>query len=142
VLAMLTGHTREKIHRDINRMKRARGWQLHKPVNGRWKIVPWPLDIGVKGMFGEDLERMLVKYGLRPEWRKKGKYPSLRQLVADIGHFKTPILVNVTGHYVLYYAGIVYDTRHPTGAPVDQHWYGRCRVKSYWIIKKQPQPKA
>ncbi len=78
----------------------------------------------------------MVKYGLKPEGHDK-TYPSLRRLVEDMGHFKTPIVINVTSHYVLYFQGKVYDTSSMGGLPVIEHAYGLCRVKKYWIIQKQ-----
>lgn len=142
VLAMLTGKTRTQIHADINRLKRKAGKKRNKMMYSRdgfprgYKRMPWPLTASVKGLSNGYLEALMRKYGLAPEGHVK-PYPTLRRLVEDMGHFKTPIVVNVTGHYVLYYKGKVYDTFRKEGATVDEHPHGRCRVQRYWLVKKQ-----
>lgn len=142
VLALLTGLTREEIHADVNRLKRKAGKKRNKTVcyrNGQYKTtrrVPWPLTAPVGGLSNGYLESLMTKYGLAPK-KHTVPYKSLRRLVEDMGHFKQPIVVNVTGHYVLYFQGLVYDTFRKTGAPVAEHPFGGSRVKNCWIITKQ-----
>lgn len=142
VLAMLTGKSREEIHRDVNKLRRKNGKVKLKTIyyrDGNYKTqkrVPWPLNSPVKGMRNDYLEALMKKYDLSPESHNK-TYPSLRRLIEDIGHFKTPIVINVTGHYVLYFQGKIYDTLRKDGAPASEHpSYGQ-RVKKYWLVKKQ-----
>lgn len=142
VLALLSGKTREEIHADVNRLKRKAGKKRNKLVRGRdgrpnyWKRIPWPLTAPVKGMGNNTLEKLLKKYGISNK-RHDEKYPSLARLVEDMGHFKMPIIVNVTDHYVLYFQGNIYDTLRPSGAHIDAHPSKGRRVKKYWIITRQ-----
>lgn len=148
VLALLTGKPRATIHRDFNRMVRAKGKTRRKAVyyrDGTYKTtkrVPWPLTSAVKGMYEHQLEALMTKYKIASAHHKNNRYGSLRQLVDDMEPLKKPIVVTVTGHFVLYYDGKVYDTHHPAGAPVTEHSFGRCRVKNYWVIRRQPAGKA
>lgn len=142
VLALLTGKSREQIHRDINKLRRKHGKKRNKRVyyrDGSYKTtrrVPWPLTAPVKGLSNGYLEALLFKYGMGITCHHN-KYPSLRRLVEDMGHFKTPIVINVTNHYVLYFQGKVYDSYRNEGAVVSEHPFGRSRVQRYWIIRKQ-----
>ncbi len=142
VLAMLTGHSRETIHADVNRLKRKAGKKRNKTVRypgGTYKTtrrVAWPLTARVTGLSNSFLEKLMVKYGLSPAFRNC-QYGSLAQLVKDIGHFKQPIVINVTGHYVLYFNGMVFDTLRKQGVPVSDHPSARQRVQRYWLIRKQ-----
>jgi hypothetical protein len=143
VLALLTGKSRATIHADVNRLRRKAGKKRRKTIRYRdgsyktTKLVPWPLTAPVRGLSHSRLDALLKKYGLPAAFHPNNRYPSLRRLVEDMGHFKMPIVITVTGHYVLYYDGKVYDTYRPEGLPVDEHTYGRCRVKNYWLVRRQ-----
>ena len=139
VLALLTGKPREKIHRDINKLKRARGFKSYKTMkNGGYKSIPWKLTNVVKGMTCFHFERMFDIYKIR-HTLKKESYPSLARMIEDMGHFKMPVVILVTGHFILYFNGLVYDTKCKQGAPIKDHPSARQRVKQYWIINKQPK---
>lgn len=143
VLALLTGKTREVIHRDVNKHRRANGETTRKAVyyrDGTYKTtkrVPWSLKTPVKGMSNTWLEAMLKKYGMPAAFHQNNRYASLRRLVEDMGHFKMPIVINVTDHYVLYFAGKIYDTARPAGEPISTHPSAGRKVKSYWVIRRQ-----
>lgn len=142
VLALLTGKGKEEIRADVNRLRRAHGKKKRKTLYYRdgtyktQKLVPWPLTSPVRGLSETYMEKLLKKYGCNPKSHIE-RYPSLRRLVEDMGHFKTPIVVNAGCHYVLYFQGKIYDTFRPEGAPVKEHPYGLCRVTRYWIIRNQ-----
>ena len=142
VLAFLTGKTRAEIHADVNRARRRAGAKRRKTIYYRdgfyktQKLVPWPLTAPVKGMHNWMLQEIMERYGLAPE-KHNVSYPSLRRLVEDMGHFKVPIVINVTHHYVLYFQGKVYDTFCKEGCPVEEHPSAGQRVQKYWLIRKQ-----
>lgn len=140
VLALLTGKPRAEIHRDVNKLKRKAGKKKRKTVyyrDGMYKttrMLPWPLTASVRGMSNGTLEKLMKKYRLSAK-RHDSAYPSLRRMVEDLGHFKTPIVINVTHHYVLYFQGKIYDTFRKDGAPIAEHPCAGKRVEKYWIVK-------
>ncbi len=138
ILALLTGKSRAEIHGDVNRLRRKAGKKRNKWSDKLrcWKRVAWPLTAPVKGMSNGNLEKLMDKYRLKSE-RRNTDYPSLRRFFDDVGHLKMPIVVNVTGHYVLYFRGKVYDTLRPMGEDLAMHPCAGRRVKKYWVIRKQ-----
>jgi len=139
VIALLTGKDRATIHRDFNKLIRKRGIKRNKWSDklGCWTRVQWSLNSMVTGMSNKDLEALLTKNKISHK-KHEVKYGSLRQLVDDMGHLKNPIVINVTGHYVLYHAGKVYDTFHREGATIADHPCAGKRVQKYWLIRRQP----
>lgn len=142
VLAMLTGKTRAEIHADVNRLKRKAGKKRSKAVyyrDGMYKTtrrLPWSLTAAVKGMRNSHLEKLMKKYSLSPK-AHNCEYPSLRRMIEDVGHFKMPIVINVTSHYVLYFQGKIYDTFRADGASIAEHPCAGRRVERSWMITKQ-----
>jgi len=51
-------------------------------------------------------------------------------------------VVNVTGHYVIYRDGVVYDNNNPKGIPLDASNSANSRVKFAWCVKAQTPARA
>lgn len=140
VLALLTGKSRAEIHRDVNKVKRKLGSKRRKNIYYRdgmyktQKLMPWPLTSAVKGVSNSTLEKLMKKYRLAPK-RHNSAYPSLRRMIEDLGHFKMPIVINVTHHYVLYFQGKVYDTLRQDGVAIAEHPCAGKRVEKYWTVR-------
>lgn len=130
VLMLLTGKPREKIHRDVNYF---RNNKLRNNYEKR------KMTAMVKSMGNITMEGLLQKYDMAPKYVYRHPYKTLKQLADDMEFVKKPIVVTVTGHYVLYYQGMIYDTYRRQGCPVKEHPCARKRVKEYWIINKEPK---
>lgn len=139
VIAMLTGASREEIFAKVNRQKNKR---LRKyPDFFKKKRMK---DM-VKGMHNHQLEDVLRRFGVTLSKHKKpasGKYlyGSLRQFEMDYGHFKKPIIINITHHYVLFFRGMIFDTYRREGTPLNEHPLAGRRVESFWIVERQKAP--
>ncbi len=138
VLRLLTGKTKEEIHRDVNKLKRKSGKTSSKTVKYGWKEVPWKLTNAVRGVAQAHMEKLLNKYGMKTKWSKKieGKKQTLTTFAADWAHVKKPIVIVTGCHYVLLTGGKVYDTFSPNGEIPAAHHFGKTRVTEYWVLDK------
>lgn len=128
VLLMLTGIEYPKLRAMINR---------HRNVGrGSWSN-PLKMNAPVRGMFDKEMEHMLVHLNLKPKYVDRPAYKTLREMAEDMQHLKTPVVVTVTGHFVLLLEGVIYDTYSPEGKIASEHKCARKKVQHYWIINSK-----
>lgn len=89
----------------------------------------------VVGMQVREVARYISRKLGRPvdiAWPRR-PLPTLAGWAARAGVLPAPCIVTVTGHYVLYRNGMVYDSRAINGVPPARHWCARKRV---WAIMR------
>lgn len=119
VLCALTGKTPTQVRRAVNRH---RGNKWNAAVTSMWQM---------------EFQELMHKWKLKPKSVYPKKTPTLKTFSEDMQFVKNPIVVNVTGHFVLLYQGVIYDTHRKEGCPFEEHPNAGKWVRRYWVINKR-----
>lgn len=89
---------------------------------------------GIMGMKNVEMEKALRVLGVAFRYHEDKPKRQLRHLIPDLDS-DVRYVINVTGHYVSYYNGVIIDNHYRFGTTIDEcRWAGK-RVKVYWRIK-------
>lgn len=144
VLRLLTGKTKDQIHRDVNKLIRAAGKKSYVTYKrcpyGTCKAIPWKLTNPVKGMSSRNMDKLLTKYKLKPKWvRVLGSHQkqTMASFAYDYATVRKPIVIVAGRHFMLLFEGKIYDTMRIEGEHPKEHPKAKARVVEYWVLNVQ-----
>ena len=127
-LAALTG---EPIDRCLDAIRAVRGDDNRGATPRRRRAI--------RGVFNWEMERALRALGWRMDPVSYSRKVSMKRFVETVGTDlkNVPLLVNVTGHYIVLYRGMVMDTTHriPMAFSLSRR-YRRSIVRNAWAVKR------
>ena len=133
-LAALTG---EPIDRCLDAIRAVRGDD--NEYRERIGAAPRRRGVAIRGVYNWEMDRALKTLGWRMDAVPHKSKISMKRFVETIGMAlkDSPLLVNVTGHYIVLYRGMVMDTtyRIPMAFSLSRR-YRRSIVRNAWAVKR------
>jgi len=129
-VATITGESFEAIYKRFRSYRSRHGRAIRDRVG---KLIP------IRGTWTREVLGVLDRLGyrhVRMEF-KDHKRPTLGQVCDDLKYMTDPILLNVTGHFIVLKHGWLCDTY--TGEPIEWQKYRRLKIKvlQVLVIKKK-----
>lgn len=90
---------------------------------------------GIIGMTQGEIDRSLEALGVKFNTRSIGPSPPTLRAFIETLKADVPVIINITGHFVTYYKGVVIDNHYRFGTTIDECKWAKKKVKAYWVIK-------
>ena len=124
-IATITGESFEAIYKRL-RSDRSKHGRRNRDARGRLKPV--------RGTYTFEVVRVLGRFGFNAT--KLGLHGSktLRQVCEDFAHLQCPLLINVTGHFMVLKQGMLCDTHTHEPIPWTEYRQLKLQAKQLWHV--------
>lgn len=128
---LLTGVPLSRVEKMFRRARKEWGGTV-KSYNG--KTLP------IKGTWPSEVVKVLKRLGCKVNnFNVSGG--SLAAFVEDTRNVTTPFLINVTGHYMVSFQGMIADSTYKAPIKIEDYPRGARRVKKAWRIEAPERPR-
>ena len=127
--AIITGRTLKYCHNKFAKLRGKEPRYIKGVYNSEMRKVLWDM-----GYICQSIRFDLIK------GKRSKVMPTLSNWINDIQNteqFRSVVLINVTGHYVVAQKGMVCDNQYPEPMPVIAHGSARKRIVEAWIVRRR-----